>query len=160
MIEDGTKVVVRSAFQGNQYIESLVIPNSVTEIGEYAFSGTSLKNILLPSGLKRIESGLFDGSALESIIVPEGIEYIHNAFEYCKGLRTIYLPSTIKSIGSRAFNDCNLSEIHCKSKFPLQIDWISNWLYNLGNPIIYVPKGSKELYENANYWKNYEIREE
>lgn len=160
MIEDGTKVVVRSAFQGNQYIESLVIPNSVTEIGEYAFSGTSLKNILLPSGLKRIESGLFDGSALESIIVPEGIEYIHNAFEYCKGLRTIYLPSTIKSIGSRAFQYCNLSEIHCKSKFPLQIDWISNWLYNLGNPIIYVPKGSKELYENANYWKNYEIREE
>ena len=31
---------------------------------------------------------------------------------------------------------------------------------DLGNPIIYVPKGSKELYENANYWKNYEIREE
>lgn len=160
-IEEGTKVVNYSAFKGNQYIESLVMPNSVTEIGEYAFSNTSLKSVSLSSNLKSVEFGVFEGSVFESIIIPEGVEYIGtNAFENCKRLRVVCLPSTIEGIHERAFNGCNLSEIHCKGKLPIQIDWLSNWLYDLGNPIIYVPKGSKELYENASYWKDYEIREE
>ena len=160
-IKNGTKAVVRSAFQGNQYIESLTMPNSVVEIGEFAFSNTSLKNVSLSNSLKRLEFGVFYLCLLEAIDVPEGIEYINDAFQDCERLKVIYLPSTIKSAGSsRAFEGCNLSEIHCRSKLPIQIDWVSNWLSNLGNPIIYVPKGSKELYENANYWKDYEIREE
>jgi len=66
----------------NSHIDSIVIPDSVTEIGEYAFyKCTNLSKVTLGSGLKKLGAGVFqtsDGteSVLTEITIPPNVEDI------------------------------------------------------------------------------------
>lgn len=68
---DGTKVVKISiqTFSKNKNIKSIVIPETVTEIWEFAFRGcSSLRKIKLPKTLKLLERGAFElCTSLETI---------------------------------------------------------------------------------------------
>ncbi len=136
----------RSAFETCRYLTSISLPQSLTTIGEYAFSGcyalqamdlsntqlttiksnafydcVSMATISFPSTLATLESYAFynctalkeldlSGTALTDI--PTGV---------CQGYRydemqltTLLLPSTITSIGSNAFYNCNkLASFSC-----------------------------------------------
>ena len=92
--------------------ESLTIPDSVTSIGEGAFSNLEgLKTIIIPPTVKRIEQNAFkNNTTLENVIIQErngeGIEYIgDSAFRECKNLKNINLPDTITYIGREAFRE-------------------------------------------------------
>ena len=92
---------------------SLTIPDSVTAIGEGAFSNLEgLKTIIIPSTVKRIEKNAFkNNKTLENVIIQEkdgeGVEYIgDNAFYGCSNLQTINLPDTITTIQSQCFRNC------------------------------------------------------
>lgn len=74
------------------------IPNTVTEIGSYAFSGCSnLNNINLPKSLERILEGAFkDCVSLKSITIPANVRQIEGTrsvggspFSGCVNLETI-----------------------------------------------------------------------
>ena len=91
---------------------SLTIPDSITAIGEGAFSNVEgLKTIIIPPTVKRIEKNAFkSNTTLENVIIQErngeGMEYIgDNAFYGCTNLKSINLPDTITYIGSSAFKD-------------------------------------------------------
>ena len=98
---------------------SLTIPDSVTSIGEGAFSNLEgLKTIIIPPTVKRIEQNAFkNNTTLENVIIQErngeGIEYIgESAFYGCTNLRNINLPDTITYIGQKAFRNCrNLDNV-------------------------------------------------
>ena len=89
---------------------SISIPNSVTSIGEWAFSGcSSLTSINIPDSVTSIGKGAFSGcSSLTSIRIPESVTSIgEEAFSCCDSLTSISLPSRIKSIGNNAFYGCS-----------------------------------------------------
>lgn len=98
-----------SAFYKCQDVESIVVPEGVTEfcIGRNECL-KSLKKIVLPSTLRKIEKGTFkDLDALESVILCEGTETIAAAaFQNCVALKHMHLPSTLKKIGEAAFECC------------------------------------------------------
>ena len=59
-IKEGTKIICDRAFEDYKSLRSLVIPNSVTSIGEGAFIGCeSLKSIVIPDGVVSIEKDAF-----------------------------------------------------------------------------------------------------
>ena len=65
-------------------IESVKIPDSVTEIGENAFQGcVNLQNVTLGKSTEKIEGGAFQGcTGLENVVVPSSVTEIGvNAFE-------------------------------------------------------------------------------
>ena len=66
-IQDGTEIIRNGAFQNNKYVENVVVPDSVTSIGDNAFNGcTSLKNIELSKRLEEIDVWTFaDCTSLE-----------------------------------------------------------------------------------------------
>ena len=86
-----------------------VIPNSVTSIGRYAFSGCrSLTSITIPDSVTSIGDYAFDNcESLTSVTIPNSVTSIGNyAFENCESLASVTIPDSVTSIGSSAFFDC------------------------------------------------------
>ena len=85
----GERAFARSA------ITSVTIPNSVTTIDEYAFSGNDhLTSIEIPNSVTSIGWGAFQGcSGFKTIVIPDSVTGIGSfAFAYCSNLESITLP--------------------------------------------------------------------
>ncbi len=94
------------AFSGDYFeLNSVVIPNSVTEIGEGAFKDFGgLGKIDLPNSLEKIGKEAFSGcSSLTKISIPEGVTSIEDSTFASTGLKAIEFPKSLKSIGDKAF---------------------------------------------------------
>ena len=94
---------------GNDFLTSVTIPDSVTEIGKYTFSNcSSLASIKIPDSVTSIGDYAFKGSGLKSVIIPDGVTKIGEyAFQSCSELTEITLPDSITDIGIFAFSDCS-----------------------------------------------------
>ena len=87
-------------------VSDIVIPDGVTGIGAFAFSGcTTLKSITIADSVKSIGMGAFSGcTAFEGISIPDSVTCIGNAaFLNCESLISIYIPAEVVSIGSGVF---------------------------------------------------------
>ena len=98
------------AFFGNPHITSIIIPNSVSNIGRWAFdSCSSLRSITIPSSVISIGDSAFGAcSNLESVIIPDGVKHIGDfAFTRCSKLVSITIPNSVTSFGQFTFSDCS-----------------------------------------------------
>ena len=116
-IRKGTICICFSAFENCAGLTGVVIPEGITEIGDFAFSNCpSLENILVsadnPSYVsinncclsKDLRKLIF---GCRSSIIPEGISMIEeSAFEGCVGQTSIVMPEGVKEIGRDAFSGC------------------------------------------------------
>jgi hypothetical protein len=93
--------------------ESYSIPNSVTNIGDFAFEGCALTSITIPNSVARIGSAAFSGTGLTSVTIPNSVTNIGDeAFELCYSLTNVTIGNGVASIGNRAFYGCsNLAAI-------------------------------------------------
>jgi len=94
----------------NQKIESYIIPDSVTSIGDYAFSGcSSLSNIVIPDSVTDIgKCAFYFCSSLSNIVIPDSVTSIGNdAFLRCSSLSNIVISDSVTSIGNGAFLGCS-----------------------------------------------------
>lgn len=80
------------AFEYCNDLYSVSIPNSVTSIGDRAFSGSGLKSVNIPNSVTTIESCAFRNSNLTSLIIPSSIMTIgKDAFSHCELLDTLVI---------------------------------------------------------------------
>ena len=109
------KHIDSSAFWSCSSLNSVVIGNGVTSIGDRAFSGcSSLMSIEIPNSVTSIGSRAFEHCRyLTSIEIPDSVTSIgFSAFEYCSSLTSIEIPNGVTSIGSSAFCYCsNLTSV-------------------------------------------------
>ena len=94
-------------YLGEEEITDLVIPNSVTTIGNYTF---------------------LSWSNLVSVIIPNSVTNIGDmAFYYCSGLTSVTIGNSVASIGSSAFSNCrNLTSI----TIPNSVTSIGIWAFS------------------------------
>ena len=98
------------AFCSCYSLTSIIIPNSVTSIGDYAFYFcTSLTSITIPDSVTSIGNSAFHYcGSLTSITIPDSVTSIGNdAFYNCDSLTSITIGNSVTSIGSHAFRNCD-----------------------------------------------------
>lgn len=118
VIPADVKVIEEYAFCGCDKLEAITVPDSVTEIGMFAFgSCTSLTSITLSKNLKMLSDQVFSGCvALERLDIPSGVTEIgYQTFGDCESLAEVLFPETIKKIDYQAFLGCKaLTNIELK----------------------------------------------
>lgn len=90
-------------------VESVVIPDDVTDISNVFYNCTSLETVTIPSGITSIGSSAFYGcSSLTDINLPDSITEIgHSAFYNCASLANITIPSGVINMSIAAFYGCS-----------------------------------------------------
>ena len=111
------RMIGREAFSGCLYTGSLVIPDSVVEILDAAFYGCSALNgtLTLGKNIKTLGESVFCGCSFTGdLIIPDNITQIPDStflgcFRIQEGTPSwkLTLPAALKTIGARAFVDCN-----------------------------------------------------
>ena len=89
--------------------KSYVLSNSVTMIGTGAFAGSGLTNVVIPNSVTNIGLWAFeDCLGLTNLTIPNGVISIDDqAFAGCTGLTNVTVPNSVITIGDSAFSDCS-----------------------------------------------------
>lgn len=120
VLNEGLEVIGNYAFYlpSNDNGEALVIPASVTSIGEYCFAGESMNYSVLvinrffdvkftaeESKLTEIgDYAFYKNARLSSVVLPDSVKTIGNyAFYECTGLVSVELSESLETIGAYAF---------------------------------------------------------
>ena len=125
-------------YLNGELITDLVIPNSVTSIGNYAFQGCT---------------------GLTSVTIPNSVTSIGNyAFYNCTGLTALTIGEGVTSIGDFAFYNCTgLPTITCKAVNPPALG--EDVFYGVSTTIpLYVPAQSVSAYLAAEQWKVFDVK--
>jgi len=95
------------AFRDCKTLAGITIPNGVTKIGDYAFSGTGLTSITIPNSVTYIHDYTFSGCTnLTSVTIPDSITSIDDGAFRNTGLTSVTIPNSVTSIGEEAFSSC------------------------------------------------------
>ncbi len=163
-----------NAFGNTRNLKSITLSEGITNIGKAAFTYSAITSITLPSSLRLIDANAFqDCNQLSSIDIPEGVTTIGASVFYgCSNLSKIVLPNTLTSIGNNVlgYNSSVTAVVsHIKEPFaiPNNVFGVSQWdeesqksVYNPCNATLYVPEGTKALYEQIEGWTKFkEIKE-
>ncbi|MDR1642997.1 MAG: leucine-rich repeat protein [Clostridiales bacterium] len=141
IFEDGTKKIPDYVLYDASSIVSVVFPDSVTEIGYYAFNGASSlrymnsnNEVIIPSEIKAIGYYSFSNTAISKVKFEESNDkyfpsYViqTGAFANCQSLREVEFSTNIKGIGDSAFSDCPLLN---DLEFPDTITEIGNQAFS------------------------------
>lgn len=130
--------ILSSDFWGCTNLSSVVLPETVKEIGSGAFSGCkSLSSIEIPASVSSIYGNAFGGTGLTSITFPEGssINFHEGAFAQCMSLSTVRFEGAISSYGVEAgiFEDCPITNLYFGKDFNYLGVTESNYLGYLDN---------------------------
>ena len=121
---------------GKMIRKNLPIPESLTSIGNYAFSKCL---------------------GFTSITIPNSVTSIgYNAFAYCFNTTSISIGNSVKRIGDCAFSYCTgLKDMYCYAE---QVPEIGNDIFiysNQANATLHVPASSVGAYQAAEQWKDF-----
>ena len=109
--KDQTKLI---QYPSKSIASSYVIPNTVNVIGEFAFIGAeALQSVLIPDSVTEIQYGAFQEAGLTDMKLPESVKYIGGGVFYgCSRLKTISLPKEVYMMDWNVFGYCeSLEEI-------------------------------------------------
>ncbi len=101
------------SFYMDEWVQEVVIPNTVTVIEDVAFEQCYVQKVVIPDSVKIIEACAFlNCFHLTQLILGNGLTEIHRmAFSGCGNLSTVDLPESLITIEERAFTYCAISEL-------------------------------------------------
>lgn len=111
----------------------------------------------IPEGTQRIRLNAFRSGALTSITIPSSVISIGNsAFENNGSLQSVVIGAGITRFNGWEFAYCSkLRHVYVSSSVPPACAYRTFEGVNLPAATLYVPVGSKEAYQNAEYWNKF-----
>ena len=129
----------------------LIIPDSVTTIGSYAFTWcTSLTSVTIGDSVTTIgERAFYNCSGLTSVTFGANSQLTtigSSAFENCTSLTSITIPDSVTTIGERAFYVCyKLVEVYNKSRLNITKGSSGNGYVGYYALNVYTEEGGSKL---------------
>ncbi|SPU37333.1 alpha-amylase/pullulanase [Lysinibacillus capsici] len=151
IIPDSVKKIGDYAFHDN-LISSLVLSNGLTSIGTYAFNSNQLTSVVIPNSVTSLGSTSFSRNLLTSVNIPSGLTDIGaSAFSYNK-ITSLVIPSNVVSIGQKAFEHNLIADIKLPSTLKLigNYAFYDNLLTSVELPDSLESVGSAVFYSNPN----------
>ena len=143
VIPNSVTNIKQYAFAYCSTLTSVTIPDSVTSIDYYAFAYcTGLESVAIANSVTSIGERAFDScTSLTGVIIPNSVISIEScAFSSCPSLTSITIPDSVTSLGSSAFSSCtNLTSIT-----------IPDSVISIGNNLV----GNTAYFKDANNWDN------
>lgn len=116
------------------------------------------KYVVIPTGVTTIGEGVFENyTDMISLTLSSSVQVIDdNAFKGCTSLQKVNLGRDLQYIGNNSFENCyRLSDVRIENKEPIAIG--KNVFRNTDpDMVIFVPKNTSSLYQNAWGWKTYD----
>jgi len=92
-------------------IRTVVIPNTVTQIGEGAFAFNSITSVVLPNAITAIPKQAFYNCSLETVTIPNSVTTIGEEAFAKNPLTSVTFGNRVAEIGPKAFAENNLTEL-------------------------------------------------
>lgn len=149
------------AFSDCISLSTITIPNSVKAIEESTFYNCKkLSSIEIPNTIETIAASAFCFcSELTIISIPNSVKNIgKESFGACQNVKTIHIPNSLTSIDEYAFSGCNsLETVISDIEVPFEISETTFQNYDedkyvFTDATLYVPIGTKALYESTPGW--------
>ena len=146
------------AFRECSALTSISIPNGVASIGDQAFYNCSaLTSVTIPNSMTSIGVGAFAYCGLTSVTIPNGVTSIReHAFEKCFHLTSVSIGSGIKDISDSAFASClQLKDVYCHAISVPNTGTEAFKNSPQGKATLHVPAESVDAYKATEPWKNF-----
>ena len=109
-LPEGVEIIGMWAFSSNTELKTVVVPDSVVEIGSRAFHGTRWLEDY-PDGIVYAGKTVYtfknsDGGNKVAKIRKGALNIASGAFVDCKSLTSVIIPDSVKRIGYSAFRGC------------------------------------------------------
>ena len=150
------------AFINCSYLQKVVLPEGITSIGWGAFAYcSSLTEINLPNSLQSLSAWSFGGcSSLKSINIPENITNLPDAvFKNC-GFESFDIPAQITRLGRESLNMYGLKSVKSYIRDITRIYYHDECFGNVTDKTLYIPNGSRFIYQEYNPWRKFATIEE
>jgi hypothetical protein len=151
---------------GNLYLNgtlvtTLTIPDGITEIKNYAFTGFAGITSIQFNQVTSIGYYAFNScNGLTSVTIPEGVTTIGGyAFSHCANLQSISIPASISSLGDRMIYLTGAPTdiyVHWTENIPAWPEYFTS-KEPQSSITLHVPCGTKDLYKAENGWKSYTV---
>ncbi len=120
------------AFYYATHLTSITLPNTVTEIGSYAFAYCPLTSFTFPASVQVIGDSVF---------------------AYCSALKTVTFPADVTSIGEHLFANyvdapAPVADVYMLSTNPAAVGVAGSSFYNQSNTVLHAPEGSADAYKD------------
>jgi len=112
-LPDSITEIGAAAFDGCRALRRINIPHSITEIRRYTFSQcVSLASIEIPAGVTAIGDRAFsECTELSELVLPQVLTAIgDHAFTACRNLKVLEIPDSVEAMGDAAFSSCKSLE--------------------------------------------------
>ena len=115
----------------------------------------------IPDGVEKISNHAYYENNLTSVVIPNSVREIgYQSFAFCYKLKNIEIPNSVTSIGSSAFSyspNVEVIKVHIRQPFTISdrcFTGFSSYAVK-ENATLYVPFGTKSLYEQTDGWKDF-----
>ena len=114
VIESGVTNIGKDAFYGVSSLVNATISDTVTSIGNRAFSGSGLTNFEFSDAgnLKTIGNSAFNSTNIKSMVIPDGVTTLGSYVFGYGPIQSVTIPASVTSVGNYFFEETSsLNEV-------------------------------------------------